>query len=465
MNIEQKQSFAELQLKIELLDNLPTLGYTHMTPIQAMSLPFILEGRDIIAQAKTGSGKTAAFGLGILDKIDPKKFNTQSLILCPTRELAEQVAAELRRLARKIPNIKVLTICGGSSEYYQQKSLEHSSPIIVGTPGRVLRLLKNEYIHLDQVKQFVLDEADRMLDMGFIDDLQAIMSFLPKKRQNLLFSATFSEEVIILAESILHEPKRIQIDELHEEHVIKQHFIKVDGHREKDMALLTVLKHFKPESAVIFCKTKEICAQTEEFLNENHFPALAIHGDMEQRQRTLVLTKFANRSASILTATDVAARGLDIKELQLVINYDLPQDAKVYIHRIGRTGRAGKEGLALSLYVPMEHERLVEIENELKSPCQFLDLETLAQKENFGPTTQPEMSTLLIFGGKKDKLRPGDILGALVKDGGLEGTDVGSIKILPTVSYVAIKRDKLDDCFKKLKNLRIKGIKLKIEKA
>ena len=465
MNIEKKQSFAELQLKIELQENLPTLGYTQMTPIQAMSLPFILEGKDIIAQAKTGSGKTAAFGLGILDKIEPKIFNTQALILCPTRELAEQVAAELRRLARKIPNLKVLTICGGSSEYYQQKSLEHSSPIIVGTPGRVLRLLKNEYIRLNQVSHFVLDEADRMLDMGFIDDIQTIMSFLPKKRQTLFFSATFSDEVITLAQSILHEPKRIQVDEKHQEHVIKQHFIKVERHLDKDAALLAILTHFKPESAVIFCKTREICAQTERFLNDHRYPALAIHGDMEQRQRTLVLTKFANRSCSILAATDVAARGLDIKELQLVINYDLPQDAKVYIHRIGRTGRAGKEGLALSLYVPQEHERLVEIENELKSPCQFIEINSLIKADDYKSMAQPEMGTILISGGKKDKLRPGDILGALVKDGGLEGTDVGSIKILPTVSFVAIKKDKLDQCFKKIRDLRIKSIKFKIEKA
>lgn len=456
------QSFSQLPLSSEVLENLKTLGYDRMTPIQEKALPYILEGKDIIAQAKTGSGKTAAFGLGILNKLNVKDFATQALVLCPTRELAEQVCVELRRLARFTSNVKILSICGGASQFYQERSLEHSAPIIVGTPGRVQRLLKEGFIRLEHVGQFVLDEADRMLDMGFIDDIQNITSYLPKKRQTLLFSATFPEEIIGLCESLQHQPQRVVVDEKHEEHVIEQYFFKLETHREKEGALLKLLSHYAPESSVVFCKTKQLCETVEHFLRDQGLEALAIHGDMEQRERTQVLTKFSNRSCNILVATDVAARGLDIKDLQAVINFDLTPDAEIYVHRIGRTGRAGKNGLALSLLTNEESERLEAIEKFLGASAIVVDLTTLTQGSL---QLKPKMATLLIGGGKKDKVRPGDILGAITGDAGFKGEDVGNITILPTHTYVAIKAEVAHEVFKKLHDVRIKGRKFKIEKV
>lgn len=460
--MNHNQSFSQLPLSQEVLDNLKTLGYERMTPIQEKALPYILNGHDVIAQAKTGSGKTAAFGLGILNKLNVKDFATQALVLCPTRELAEQVCTELRRLARFTSNVKILSICGGASQFYQERSLEHSAPIIVGTPGRVQRLLKEGFIRLEHTKQFVLDEADRMLDMGFIEDIQNIANYLPKKRQTLLFSATFPEEILKLCESLQHEARRIMVDEKHEEHVIEQYFFKLETHREKEGALLKLLGHYAPKSSVVFCKTKQLCETVEHFLRDQGLEALAIHGDMEQRERTQVLTKFSNQSCNILVATDVAARGLDIKDLQAVINFDLTPDAEIYVHRIGRTGRAGKNGLALSLFVNEENEKVEAIEKYLGNSATVIDLTTFAQNSI---NLKPQMATLLIGGGKKDKVRPGDILGAITGDAGFKGEDVGNITILPTHSYVAVKATLLPDILKVLQNIRIKGRKFKIEKV
>jgi len=460
--MDSSSSFSQLPLNEEVLENLKTLGYEKMTPIQERTLPLILEGRDIIAQAKTGSGKTAAFGLGIIHKLNVKDFATQALVICPTRELAEQVCTEFRRLARFTNNVKVLSICGGASQFYQEKSLEHSAPIIVGTPGRIQRLLKEGFIRLEHVKQFVLDEADRMLDMGFIDDIRNIASYLPKKHQTLLFSATFPEAIIELCESLQYEPERIMVDEKHEEHVIEQYFFKLVTHREKEGALLKLLGHYSPESSVVFCKTKQLCETVERFLRDQGLEAMAIHGDMEQRERTQVLTKFSNRSLNILVATDVAARGLDIKDLEAVINFDLTPDAEIYVHRIGRTGRAGKKGLALSLFVNEEKDKVEQIEKFTGRRANLIDLSTLTVH---CLNLTPSMKTLLIGGGKKDKVRPGDILGAIAGEAGFNGEDVGSINILPTHSYVAVKAELRNEIFKKLQDVRIKGRKFKIEKV
>ncbi|MGZ3790302.1 MAG: ATP-dependent RNA helicase DbpA [Bacteriovorax sp.] len=456
-------SFKNLSLHPYILDNLDSLGFASMTPIQEQALPLILEGHDLIAQAKTGSGKTAAFGLGMLNKLTPSNRKLQSLVICPTRELAVQVAEELRRLARNIANCKIVVITGGMPERQQLNSLEHGGHIIVGTPGRLLKFLKKGAINLETIDFLVLDEADRMLDMGFQEEMEAVMSFTPKKKQTLLFSATFPPEIEELSRAFQENPKRLTVDSKHEKNIIRQVFIEVGDHRQKTQALGRVLGHYRPESTVIFCKTKQICADVAKSLAKEGISAMPFHGDLEQNERTVVLTKFSNRSCLVLVATDVAARGLDIKDLEAVINFDLPTDAEVYTHRIGRTARAGKVGLAFSFYVGSEKEKLEEIENYQGAKNEHLKLENLSHGARFDLLAP--MKTMYINGGKKDKIRPGDILGALVNEAGLKASEVGNITILDNQSYVAILAGNIHQTISKLSVGKIKGRKFKVGEA
>ncbi len=456
-------SFKNLSLNPKILENLDSLGFASMTPIQELALPLILEGHDLIAQAKTGSGKTAAFGLGMLNKLNPTEKKLQSLVICPTRELAVQVAEELRRLARNIPNCKILVITGGVSESQQISSIEHGGHILVGTPGRLLKFLKKGRIILDTIDFLVLDEADRMLDMGFQEEMEAIMSYTPVEKQTLLFSATFPPEILELSKDFQKNPKHLAVDTKHEKNIIRQVFIEVGDHRQKIQALGRVLGHYQPESTVIFCKTKQICADVAKYLAKEGIPSLPFHGDLEQNERTVVLTKFSNHSARVLVATDVAARGLDIKDLEAVINFDLPTDAEVYTHRIGRTARAGKVGLAFSFFVASEKEKCEEIENYLETKNEYLALDELSSSTRY--EVSAPMKTMYINGGKKDKIRPGDILGALVNEAGLLGSEVGNITILDNQSYVAILSEKMDQAISKLSCGKIKGRKFKVGEA
>lgn len=456
-------SFKTLPLTPEILENLETLGFTGMTPIQEQALPLILAGEDLIAQAKTGSGKTAAFGLGILNKLNLETKKLQSLVLCPTHELALQVAEELRRLARFSKNCKILVICGGVSEYQQLSSLEHGAHIIVGTPGRVLKFLKKDAINLSTINFLVLDEADRMLDMGFQEEMEAIISFAPRKLQSLLFSATFPPEIEELSRTFQHNPKRVTVDTKHEKNIIRQVFIELNDHREKLDALIRLLGNYKPQSVVVFCKTKQLCAEVAKALVRQSIPALAFHGDLDQNERTVVLTKFSNSSCLILVATDVAARGLDIKDLEAVVNFDLPTDAEVYTHRIGRTARAGKEGLAFSFFVEREREKIHDIENYQGHINEYMKIESLSAEKIYD--LRAPMKTMYINGGKKEKVRPGDILGALVNEAGLEAKDVGNINIQEHQSFVAIEASKINQTISKLLNGKIKGRRFKVGEA
>lgn len=458
-----ENSFKTLPLNPKLQHNLESLGFTAMTPIQSEALPFILEGHDLIAKAKTGSGKTATFGLGLLNKLVIENKKLQSLVICPTRELAVQVAEELRRLARNIPNCKILVITGGASEYQQLNSLDHGAHIIVGTPGRLLKFLKKGAIDLNDLSFLVLDEADRMLDMGFQEDMEAIISFTPKEKQTLLFSATFPLEIEELSANILINPKKVEVDSKHEKNIIKQTFVEVSDHKQKAEALLRVLGDYKPASTVVFCKTKQICADVAKFLSREGISALSIHGDLEQNERTVVLTKFSNHSCLVLVATDVAARGLDIKDLEAVVNFDLPQDADVYTHRIGRTARAGKVGLAFTLFVGYEKEKCLEIENYLETENEYKAMDDFSADSRFDLT--PPMKTIYINGGKKDKIRPGDILGALVNVAGLTAAQVGNISILDRQTYVAIDASVARQTISKLAGEKIKGLKFKVGEA
>ncbi len=449
-------TFSSLsQLPRTLLDTLDQLQYKTMTPIQASTIPALLEGKDVIAQAKTGSGKTAAFGVPLIHAIETKKRNPQALILCPTRELADQVAKELRRLARYKENLKILTLCGGTPMRPQIASLERGAHILIGTPGRIQDHLSRETIYLRDIRFLILDEADRMLDMGFYDEIKKIISNLPKKRQTMLFSATYPENIQKLSREILNKPTMIKVDTEHSGLAIQEQGVEVSPQHKED-TLLRTLKSYKPDTAIIFCNTKADTVSIADFLREKHFAALDLQGDLDQRERNETLLKFANGSILIMVATDVASRGLDVKDVAMVINYDLPHDPEVYTHRIGRTARAGAEGIALSLYRPGQKAKLLEMAPQIE----LLAPEKLTIDKHF--ILQANKATLCIDGGKKNKLRPGDILGALSKEIGIPGKDIGKIDIFDFQAYVAIDKESFQKAYEGLKKGKIKGRKFRV---
>ena len=449
--------FDKLPLSPDLLANLAELGFHEMTPVQARSLPSLLAGRDVIAQAQTGSGKTVAFGLALLQTLDARSLATQALVLCPTRELADQVARELRRLARTLGNIKILTLCGGSPLGPQLNSLEFGAQVIVGTPGRVLKHLRQDTLSLKGLRTLVLDEADRMLDMGFHDSMVAITDFAPARRQTLLFSATWADEVRVLSGRFQHEPVEVTVPDTPSAGQIRQVFHAIEGKQRVASAAL-LLRHHRPASAVLFCNTRQRCDEVASFLREQGFSVAALHGDLEQRDRDLVIIRFANQSCPILVATDVAARGLDIPDLALVVNVEIAFEPETHVHRIGRTGRAGRDGLAVTLCSDKELHRVEAIEALQQQPASWEDLPPA------GLVTRPPAPrrvTLNINGGRKDKLRPGDILGALTGDGGVPGDQVGKIVILELQSYVAVDREVAPAVLRRLAESGIKGRRFK----
>jgi ATP-independent RNA helicase DbpA len=408
-----------------------------MTPIQAESLPAVLEGRDLIAQAKTGSGKTAAFGIGILHKLNPAWFAVQGLVLCPTRELADQVAGELRRLARGVGNVKILTLTGGVAMRPQIASLEHGAHIVVGTPGRIRDHLGRNTLDLSKVQTLVLDEADRMTDMGFYDEIAGIVSACPERRQTLLFSATYPDDIRFATAGFLRDPLEVAVESQHSAEKIEQRFYEI-GFEGRDEAVARLLKHYQPVSTLAFCNTKAHCRELADHLREQGFSALALYGELEQWERDEILVLFANRSCSVLVATDVAARGLDIANLDTVVNADVSKDPEVHVHRIGRTGRGAESGLALTLCAPNEKKWVRLIEEYQDMPATWHPLDDLGEHQEAGAPAP--MLTLHIAGGKKAKLRPGDILGALTGDAGLTKEQVGKINVGEFASYVALDR-------------------------
>ncbi|CAM3766903.1 ATP-dependent RNA helicase DbpA [Rheinheimera salexigens] len=432
-----RQSFSTLNIPTALLTNLTDLGYTEMTEIQAEALPAVLAGKDVIAKAKTGSGKTATFGLGILAKLDVKYFRVQSLVLCPTRELADQVAAELRKLARNIHNIKILTLCGGVPLGPQIGSLEHGAHIIVGTPGRIIDHLDKGRLKLDDLTTLVLDEADRMLEMGFQADLDTIMSKAPSQRQTLLFSATYPAAIAKLSQRLLKDPVEVTIAHQHDNSIIDQQFFQVNDQRSRLTALYNLLLHYQGQSSIVFCNTKRETQDVADALHQYGFSVLALHGDMEQKDRDQTLVQFANGSACVLVATDVAARGLDISSVDAIFNYQLAHDADTHIHRIGRTGRAGETGMALSLFTASDAGKLPPIEDGLGITIVASELPAL---NNQLQPAKPVMVTLQLDAGKKHKIRAGDIVGALTASKQLTNDDLGKIQLHDIWSFVAVKR-------------------------
>ncbi len=455
-------AFSSLPLSPAMLANLQQLGYEAMTPIQAASLPVALAGKDLIAQAKTGSGKTAAFALALLTKLNPRWFAVQSLVLCPTRELADQVTTEIRRLARAADNIKVVTLCGGVPLRGQRASLENGAHIVVGTPGRVMDMLERQYLTLEGLNTLVLDEADRMLDMGFFDDIATVVKQTPKERQTLLFSATYPEGIEKLARQFMREPQQIKVAAPVAESTIEQRFYEVERSNRLDTVAL-LLNHFRPTSTIAFCNTRAQCNDLVTLLQAQGFVALALHGDLEQRERDQVLAQFAGKSCSVLVATDVASRGLDVKELDVVINVDITPDPEVHVHRIGRTGRAGESGLALSLASMNEMGAVGKIEQYQNAPSVWF------KREELTPTGKgrllPPMVTLQILGGRKEKIRPGDVLGALTSnEGGTAYTreQIGKIQVTEFCTFVAVARDIAQAACEKLNFGKVKGKSVKV---
>ncbi len=451
--------FEQLPLALAVLANLRQLGYLSMTPIQAASLPLTLAGHDLIAQAKTGSGKTAAFALTLLANLNPRLFAVQALVLCPSRELADQVTQEIRRLARAEDNIKILALVGGTTMRPQMASLEHGAHIVVGTPGRILDHLQRGSLNLEALNTLVFDEADRMLDMGFFDDMVFVAKQCPKKRQTLLFSATYPEGIEQLAHQFLRQPREVKLLERHESDKIRQRFYEV-ANEDRLEAVARLLNHYRPVSSLAFCNTRQQCRDLLEVLRAQGFHALALHGELEQRERDQVLIQFANRSCSVLVATDVAARGLDIAQLEAVINVDVTPDPEVYIHRIGRTGRADRDGWALSLASSNQMRRVANIVKELGTEVEWHPIEELP------PTSAepllPPMVTLQILGGRKDKIRPGDVLGALTGDAGFEAAQIGKINVGEFHTYVAVARDIAEEAQRRLAAGKVKGRTVKV---
>jgi len=451
-------SFATLPLSDAVQANLQQLGYARMTPIQAAALPPALAGHDLVAMAPTGSGKTAAFALALLARLDARRFDVQALVLCPTRELAEQVTQEIRRLARAEDNVKVLALCGGTPIRPQADSLAHGAHVVVGTPGRLLDHLDRGGLQLDSLKTLVLDEADRMLDMGFMDDVAAIASRAPKTRQTLLFSATYPEGIQNLAKKFLREPREVTLAQRPSATQIRQRFYEV-REDERLHAVGLLLNHFRPVSTLAFCNTKQQCRDLVDVLQAQGISALALHGDLEQRDRDQVLVRFANRSCSVLVATDVAARGLDIARLEAVINVDITPEVEVHTHRVGRTGRVGESGWAFSLASVDEMGRVGRIDAMQGRESEWHPLSELTPADS--RPLQPPMVTLQILGGRKEKIRAGDVLGALTKDAGLPAAQIGRIDVNDFSTYVAVAREVAGKALAALNERPVKGKRVK----
>ena len=449
----QFQHTLNTVLPSKLTSLLADMGFRSFTPIQQQSLPAIIDGKDILAQAQTGSGKTIAFAIGLLLKINPRYFGVQALVMCPTRELADQVSKEIRKVARFQDNIKVLSLCGGMPFGPQIGSLEHGAHIVVGTPGRLMEHLRKGTLRLNALNTLVLDEADRMLDMGFVDSIREVVELTPANRQTLLFSATYSDTIESLSAEFQNKPVTIKVEAQEDlKPNIEQFFVRSEN-ADKCATLLACLQHFEPRQVIVFCNTKAETQLVADFLSDHKVAAQAINGDLEQRQRDQVLVRFSNQSSCVLVATDVAARGIDVKEVDLVVNYDTTRDTDVHTHRIGRTGRAGAAGIAVNLVTSKDDYKVRDIEQRFDISAQYLELEAADPHYRL----VPQKTTIAFDAGRKNKLRPGDILGALTAGLGLDKSQVGKIDIFDFHAYVSIDNAVAKNVVKELENKKIKG--------
>jgi ATP-independent RNA helicase DbpA len=464
--------FAALGLSATLRQVVAELGFAAPTPIQAQAIPVLLAGRDLIGQSSTGSGKTAAFALAVLQRLNlAERRRPQAVILCPTRELCAQVARELRKLGRREAGLQVTILAGGQPMNPQLAELRRGAHVVVATPGRALDHLNQGSLDLSGVATMVVDEADRMLDLGFGAEVEKLLGGAPSSRQTVLFSATYPRSIDAMTRAHQRDPERLTIhpSEGARAELRQLAYAAEDDQRRLDL-LLAVLRTTSPESAIVFCNFKATVARIERALVAAKVSCAAMHGDLDQKDRDFVLARFRNRSLRVLVATDVAARGLDIEGLDLVVNFELPFQPEIYVHRIGRTGRAGKAGMAVSLVGPQDRAKVKAIEATIGSPLEHRVSPPAAASGDLADERRPAlpvgapapMVTLYISGGRKDKVRAGDILGALTGEaGGFRGTDIGKIEIHDRFSYVAIARDSADRAIHQLGAGRIKGKKFK----
>ncbi len=523
--------FEDLELQAPLLRAVTEMGFEEMTPIQAQAIPVVLSGGDMIGQAQTGTGKTAAFGLPILQKIDPKKKTLQAVILCPTRELAIQVSEEMHKFAKFLHGIKIVPIYGGQEIVRQIKALKAGTQIVIGTPGRVMDHMRRRTVNFDDVKIVALDEADEMLNMGFRDDIETILKDVPQERQTLLFSATMPQPIMEIARTYQKDAVHIRVvkKELTVPK-IEQYYYEVRP-KAKLEALTRLLDMYAPKLSLIFCNTKRQVDELVSSLQARGYFAEGLHGDLKQQQRDRVMASFRSGKTDILVATDVAARGIDVDDVEAVFNYDVPQDDEYYVHRIGRTGRAGRDGRAFTLVVGREVYKLRDIMRYCKTKIRLQPLPSLddvmsvkAEKildqvhaviergdlarmteliesrvndeeytsiemaaaflklamgdgvnaeelkdeyDAFGDTGAEEegMVRLFINLGKKNNIRPGDILGAIAGETRMPGRLIGSIDLYDKYTFVEVPREYAAEVLERMKDVRIRGKSVNIEPA
>lgn len=521
--------FDELNLSPQILRAVTEMGFEEASPIQSKAIPVELTGRDVIGQAQTGTGKTAAFGIPLLEKIDPKEKKLQALVLCPTRELAIQVADEFRKLSKFMHGIKILPIYGGQDIVKQIRSLKAGTQIVIGTPGRVMDHMRRKTVKFDTVKTIILDEADEMLNMGFREDIETILEQIPQERQTILFSATMPKAILEIARKYQHDAETIKVvkKELTVPK-IDQFYFEVKQ-KNKEEVLSRLLDIYAPKLSLVFCNTKRMVDELVSALQGRGYFAEGLHGDLKQSQRDRVMNSFRNGKTEILVATDVAARGIDVDDVEAVFNYDLPQDEEYYVHRIGRTGRAGRTGMAFSFVYGKEMYKLKDIQRYCKTKIKlmpvpsmddvantkienifekvsniikeedlskmveyiqnkldvedytsldlaaaFLKMELgvdnsdsdVEENEDFGDTgAEPGMVRLFINIGKKQNIRPGDILGAIAGESGMPGKLVGSIDMYDKYTFVEVPGEYARDVLKAMKNVKIKGKSVNIEPA
>ena len=520
-------TFEEMCLDTRIMRAIAEMGFEQPSPIQAQSIPIAVEGKDMIGQARTGTGKTASFGIPMLQRINPKDKNLQAIVLCPTRELAIQSANEIRKLAKFLHGIKVLPIYGGQEISKQIRSLKGGVQIVIGTPGRVMDHLRRHTLKPQTVDIVVLDEADELLNMGFREDIETILGQLPEERQTMLFSATMPKPILEIAKRYLHEPEIVKV--IQKELTvpkIEQYYYEVNP-RKKNEVLSRLLDMYDPSLSLVFCNTKRKVDELVADLKGRGYFAEGLHGDMKQSQRDRVMNGFRNGRTDILVATDVAARGIDVDDVEAVFNYDVPQDDEYYVHRIGRTGRAGREGRAFTLVVGKEIYKLKDIQRYCKTKIRrqpipsvndvaaikveklleqageliatdglgrMMDLleeyldgsdysatemaaallamqlgETSTQtlpKEEFGDTgAEPGMVRMFMNIGKKDRVRIGDILGAVAGESGMEGALVGTIDMYDNFSFVEVPQEYAAAVLEAMNHSKIKGRRVNMEPA
>ncbi len=545
--------FEELNLDAKILRAVTDMGFEAASPIQAKAIPLEIEGKDIIGQAQTGTGKTAAFGIPLLQKIDPKNKKLQAVVLCPTRELAIQVADEIRSLAKYMHGIKVLPIYGGQEIVKQIRSLKDGVQVIIGTPGRVMDHMRRKTIKFGQVHTVVLDEADEMLNMGFLEDMETILSELPEERQTVMFSATMPAAIAEIAKKFQKDPEIVKVVKKDlTVPKVTQYYYEVKP-KNKIEVMCRLLDMYAPKLSVVFCNTKRQVDELVLALQGRGYFAEGLHGDLKQIQRDRVMNGFRKGRTDILVATDVAARGIDVDDVEAVFNYDIPQDEEYYVHRIGRTGRAGREGKAFSLVVGKEVYKLRDIQRycktkivpqpipsiddvtEIKADKILCQAEELLQdsdmnrlidiiekkvleedyttldlaagllrmimgedNEDIVEDSRPlrslddlgdyrdrnsgrgrggrsggrgsrsggdDMARLFINIGKNQNVKPGDILGAIAGESGMPGKMVGSIDMYDKYTFVEVPREQADIVLQAMKDVRIKGKNIHMEKA